>query len=245
MKLQRALELSKSFDELAVARFNRDTLIEVTNIKLNLAFESRHIDISDISEDDLLAIYKSMSTACLAPADIVSMHDDILSRLSPIAALLTNGINLPANTIQQIQAQIIKNLVQLGDHDADEIICNALDFRDLNTFIAETYGDMDTVKDVAANGIPTKDNPKVLKHLTCFNCKQHPVYYIDNVNPADCSACQLKGNNELCEECALDKANPHVVYHSGSQCGFGAEVHHQTKKLAIEMWQSGNKVNGR
>lgn len=80
----------------------------------------------------------------------------------------------------------------------------------------------------------TPDNPQVLYGNKCFNCGENPVYYLDTEAGKGCSTPD-------CEECELDKENPHVVMHSNQGCPFGNEVHHASKKEALRHWKEDNK----
>jgi hypothetical protein len=81
----------------------------------------------------------------------------------------------------------------------------------------------------------TKSNPLILKKLKCFNCGENPLYFYDEEAGENCGI-------HDCEECELDKGNPHVVKHVFSGCPFGKEVRHTSKEKALGKWLERNKL---
>lgn len=86
---------------------------------------------------------------------------------------------------------------------------------------------------------PTKENPQVVRKHVCFNCKQHPVHYVDTSWGEECSSDCSKENP--CEYCQEDRDMPYVVEHKNQFCPFGVIAHAPSRKEAIELWAKSNK----
>jgi len=75
---------------------------------------------------------------------------------------------------------------------------------------------------------------KVVKTHRCFNCGEHPLYYLD---PCETEPICI---NDDCEECKDDQKFPHVIEHTTNTCGFTYIQRHTSRAKALQLWQEKN-----
>ncbi len=94
----------------------------------------------------------------------------------------------------------------------------------------------------AVNGQEIKSKTK-LENLTCFNCGEHPVYYIDTeIGHKYCGDCTPE---QLCEQCSTTAIHRHVVSHDSFSCPFGYVTYSQSKDESISDWKKRNENKGK
>lgn len=235
MNIDAALKIATGYPQLEASAFG-DGLIEVSSNELLAGVETEQFELAKLTEESLNEHLTRMTVSDKDRGRLIALRAEREAEVEQFVDVLLYGVKVSSEVRESVKA----NLANCAHLNAEEANIAAMDLRDLSAYIDRNMGGLDNIH---LDELPRKDKPEVLSQLKCFNCKESPVYFMDDTMGVDCSDCKLQPGDNMCEGCEEDAMYPHVVVHTNSCCPFGAEVHHVSKKSAIEGWKNSQLQN--